>query len=86
MKIFVVHVYDAADRLSDYYVHQTAEAAVRRAAADVVSGRFEDLSPGDFEVELGRAIDGTYQEPGDGRRHVRCDAWRAHVDELQVGP
>lgn len=84
MKVFVVHVYDAADKLHDYYVHQTASSAVRQAATDVVSGRFEDGDPGFFEVELQRVIDATWEEPGVGRRHVQCDSWRAHVDEMQV--
>ena len=84
MKVFVVHVYDAADKLHDYYVHLTIGGAVRRAAEDVVSGRFEDGDPGFFEVELQRVLDAVYVEPGVGRRHVRCDAWRAHVDEMQV--
>ena len=84
MKVFVVHIYDSADRLHDYYVHQTVSSAVRAAAIDVVTGRFEDGDPGFFEVELQRVIDATYEEPGVGRRHVRCDSWRAHVDEMQV--
>ena len=84
MKVFVVHVYDNADHLHDYYVHQTTEGAVRQAATDVVNGRFEDADPAFFEVELQRVIDAVYEEPGVGRRHVRCDAWRAHVDERQV--
>ena len=86
MKIFVVHVYDNADQMHDYYVHQTASVAVRQAAIDVVSGRFEDGDPGFFEVELQRVIDTTYEEPGVGRRHVRCDAWHAHVDEMELLP
>lgn len=85
-KVFVTHVYDAADHLHDYYVHQTAEGAVRQAATDVVNGRFEDADPDFFEVELRRVIDAAYEEPGVGRRHVCCDAWRAHVDEMQVLP
>lgn len=84
VKVFVVHIYDSADRLHDYYVHQTALSAVRAAATDVVTGRFDDLGVGDFDVELQRVIDATYEEPGVGRRHVRCDSWRAHVDEMQV--
>lgn len=86
MKVYVVHVYDAADQLHDYYVHQSASAAVRQAAVDVVTGRFDDPSGGDFDVEVQRVIDETYEEPGVGRRHVRCDAWRAHIDEMQVIP
>jgi hypothetical protein len=84
MKVFVVHVYDAADKLHDYYVHQTINGAVRQAAIDVVTGRFDDLGVGDFEVEVQRVIEGIHEEPGVGRRHVHCDAWRAHVDEMQV--
>lgn len=84
MKVFVVHIYDAADKLHDYYVNLTISGAVRRAAEDVVGGRFEDGDPGFFEAELQRVLDAVYVEPG-GRRHVRCDAWRAHVDEMQVG-
>lgn len=84
MKVFVVHVYDAADKLHDYYVHQTALEAVRSAATDVVSGRFEDGDPGLLEVELQRVIDAVWEEPGVGRRHVRCHSWHAHVDEMQV--
>ena len=85
-KVFVVHVYDNADHLHDYYVHATAPAAVRQAAIDVVTGRFDDLGVGDLDVEVQRVIDAVYEEPGVGRRHVRCDAWRAHVDEMQVLP
>lgn len=83
-KVFVVHVYDAADHLHDYYVHQTADGAVRQAAADVVGGRFDDADPDFVEVELRRVIGAVYVEPGVGRRHVRCDSWRAHVDPMQV--
>jgi len=75
MKVFVVHD-----------VHQTIDGAVRQAAIDVVNGRFEDADPDFFEVEVRRVLDATYEEPGVGRRHVRCDAWRAHVDEMQVVP
>jgi hypothetical protein len=84
VKVFVVHVYDAADHLHDYYVHQGAAGAVRQAAIDVVTGRFDDLGHGDFDGEVQRVIEAAYEEPGVGRRHVRCDAWRAHVDEMQV--
>ena len=84
MKVFVVHVYDAADKLHDYYVHERAAGAVRQAAIDVVTGRFDDLGHGDFDGEVQRVIEATYEEPGVGRRHVRCDAWRAHIDEMQV--
>lgn len=84
MKIYVVHIYDAADQLHDYYVHQTASTAVRQAAIDVVTGRFDDLGAGDFDGEVQRVIEAAYEEPGVGRRHVRCDSWHAHVDEMQV--
>ena len=84
MKVFVIHVYDAADSLHDYYVHGAMTSAVRQAAIDVVTGRFDDLCAGDFEVEVQRVIDAACDEPRVGRRHVRCGAWRAHVDEMQV--
>lgn len=84
MKVFVVHVYDAADHLYDYYMHQTSEGAARHAATDVVNGRFQDADPDHFEVEFRRVVDAIYEEPGVGRRHVRCDAWRAHIDEMEV--
>lgn len=86
MKVFVTHVYDAADHLHDYYVHGTIDAAVHQAANDVVAGRFEDLDQEGREAEVRRVIDATSVEPGVGRRHVRCDAWCAHVDEMQVLP
>jgi hypothetical protein len=86
VKVFVVHIYDAADHLHDYYVHQTIADAKRQAAIDVVTGRFEDLGHGDLGVEVQRVIEKIYEEPGVGRWHVRCDAWRAHVDEMQVLP
>lgn len=86
MKIFVVHVYDNADQLHDYYVRQTAEGAMRQAATDVVNGRFEDADPDFFEAEFCRVVGAIYEEPGVGRRHVRCDAWRAHVDEMEALP
>lgn len=35
MRVYVVHVYDAADHLYDYYVHGTIEGAVGKAAVDV---------------------------------------------------
>jgi hypothetical protein len=84
MKVFVVHVYDAADHQHDYYVRQTVKSAVRQAAVDVVTGRFEEADPSFFEVELQRVIDAVSEEPGVGRWHVRCDAWRAHVDQMEV--
>jgi hypothetical protein len=84
LKVFVVHVYDARDQLHDYYVHQTVSPAIRQAAIDVVGGRFGAGDPCSFEIELQRVIDAVYEEPGTGRRHVRCDSWRAHVDEMQV--
>lgn len=85
-KVFVVHIYDATDHLHDYYVCQTATAAVRHAAVDVVEGRFDNADPDFIEVELQRVIGAAYVEPGVGRRHVRCDSWRAHVDPMQVLP
>ena len=84
MKVYVTHVYDASDRLSDYYVHQDIVVAVRRAANDVVAGRFEDLDPDARETEVARVIEALRVEPGVGRCLVRCDAWCAHVDEMQV--
>ena len=86
MRVYVTHVYDAADHLHDYYVHQTIDAAVVQAAVDVVCGRFEDADPDFRAVEVKRVVAETYAEPGTGRRHVRCDAWRAHIDEMQVLP
>lgn len=83
-KVYVTHVYDAIGCLHDYYVHGTIDDAVRRAASDVVDGRFEDLDPQDVEVEVFRVIDAIRVEPGVGRHHVRCDPWVAHVDEMQV--
>jgi hypothetical protein len=84
VKVFVVHIYDAADHLHDYYVHQTIASAKRQAAIDVVTGRFDDLVVGDFDIEVQRVIEAAYAEPGVGRWHICCDAWRAHVDEMQV--
>ena len=87
MNVFVVHVYDAAEHLHDYYVHSLLEGAVLAAATDVVRGRFEDRVVGnDFEVEVRRVVGETCEEHGVGRHHIRCDAWRAHVDEMQVIP
>lgn len=89
LKLYVTHVYDAADHLHDYYVHLTVSGAVRQAATDVVSERFPDLSQADFkafEAEVKRVIAATSLEPGVGRRAVLCDAWRAHVDEMRVLP
>jgi hypothetical protein len=80
-KIFVVHIYDDADHLHDYYVHRTLDGATRDAAVDVVNGRFEDLDPDDRDLEIKRVIKEAWDEPGVGLRHVRCDAWRAHIDE-----
>lgn len=84
VKVFVVHVYDAADHLHDYYVCRTVGAAVRQAAVDVVGGRYDDADPDFFESEVDRAVSKVTVEPGVGRRHVRCDSWRAHVDEMVV--
>jgi hypothetical protein len=91
VKVFVVHVYDAAAHLHDYYVHAAISSAKRQAAIDVVTGHFEDLGAGDFEVEVQRVIDAIYEEPAVDRWHVRCDAvrlgapgWCAHIDEMQV--
>lgn len=84
MKVFVVHVYDAAGQLHDYYVHATIETAVRDAASGVVAGRFEDLDPQAFDTEVARVAGEIHQEPRVGRCHVRCGAWSAHVDEMLV--
>ena len=86
MKVFVVHIYDGAERLHDYYVHQTVEGATRKAASDVVAGRFEDLDPDDFAAEVARVIAAVYKEPDVGRYVVRCDAWHAQIDEMYVLP
>lgn len=84
MKVYVVHVYDAADHLHDYYVHGTIEGALRHASRDVVDGRFEDADPDFAETERARVLRTIYTEPSVGRSHVRCDSWHAHVDEMQV--
>ena len=84
MRVFVVHVYDAADSLHDYYVRQTVEGAVRQAAVDVVTGRYGCGNPDFHEFELQRVLREVSEEPGVGRWHVRCDSWRAHVDEMEV--
>jgi hypothetical protein len=86
VKVFVVHVYDGADRLHDYYVQRSVEAATRKAACDVVEGRFEDLTPGDFDGEVARVAAAVYKEPSVGRYVVRCDAWHAQIDEMHVLP
>ena len=86
MKVFVVHVYDGAGQLHDYYVQQTAETATRKAAVDVVGGRFEDLDPVDFAAEVERVTAAVYKEPNVGRYLVRCDAWYAQIDEMHVLP
>ena len=83
MKVFLVHVYDAADKLHDYYIHQRVDLAVRQAASDLIHGRFEDADPDFVESEFQRVLAAVEIEPG-GRQHVRCDAWHAHVDEMQV--
>ena len=84
MKVFVVHIYDAADKLHDYYIHQRWDLAVRQAASDVIRGRFEDADPDFIAAEFSRVLAAVDVEPSTGRRHVRCDSWRAHVDEMQV--
>ena len=84
MKVFVVHIYDAADKLHNYYIHQRPDLAVRQAAADVVRGRFEDADPDFFEAEFARVLAAVDAEPNTGRRRVRCDSWHADVDEMQV--
>ena len=86
--LFIVHVYNADGDLHDYYVHQTVDAAIRQAAADVVDGRFPGLGPGSNgrEDAICRAIAEIDIEPGVCRRHLRCAAWHAHVDEVQVLP
>lgn len=86
MKIYVVHVFDAAGKLHDYYVHASFEGASRQAACDVVDGRFDDADPDFIQAELARVTRSIYAEPATGRRHVRCDAWHAHVDEMQLLP
>ena len=84
MKVFVVHIYDAADKLHDYYIYQRSDRAERQAALDVIYGRFEDADPDFIKAELSRVLATVDVEPSTGRRHVRCDSWRAHVDEMQV--
>jgi hypothetical protein len=84
VKVFIVHVYDAADKLHDYYVYQRIERAVQRAAADVTHNRFEGADPDFIAAEICRVLAAIEIEPGAGRRHVRCDSWRAHIDEMQV--
>jgi hypothetical protein len=84
VKVYVTHVYDAAGQLHDYYVHQTSDSALQQAAADVVDGRFDDLDADGREASVRRVINAVSSEPGVGRQHVRCDTWRAHVDEMQV--
>lgn len=86
MRVYVTHIYDAADHLHDYYVHQTIDAAMVQAAVDVVGGRFEKADPDFLAAEVKRVVAATYEEPGVGRWHVRCDSWRAHVDGMQVLP
>ena len=84
MKVFVVHIYDPANHLHDYYVHGTRQGAIDQASADVVSGRFENLDPDDYVRETMRVASEAYEEPGVGRHHVHCDAWRAHIDVMPV--
>jgi len=79
VKVFLVHVYDAADKLHDYYIHQRIDLAVHQAASDLIHGRLEDADPDFIEAEFQRVIAAVEIERG-GRRHVRCDSWRAHVD------
>jgi len=80
MKVFVVHVYDAAGQLHDYSVHGTIEGAVRRAATNVVFGNFKETD----ETLIDRVVAAASKESGTGRWHVSCEAWRAHVDAMQL--
>lgn len=84
MTVFVVHIYDAADKLHDYYVHGTPEIATNRAATDVVAGRFKDAEPAFYWAEVSRVARAVQIEPGTGRRQICCDSWRAHIEEMKV--
>ncbi len=84
MRMYVTHVYNAGNQLHDFYVHQTPGGAVRQAAIDVVRGRFDEAVPNFLGTEIQRVIDAVIVEPESGRRYVRCDAWMARIDEMQV--
>ena len=84
MTVFVVHIYDAADKLHDYFVHGTLEIATNVAATHVVAGRFKDAEPAFYWAEVSRVARAFQIEPGTGRHHVRCDSWSAHIDEMKV--
>jgi hypothetical protein len=86
VKVYVVHVYDGADQQHGCYVHATLKEALRQAAIDVVNGRFEGRDFDGKKAEIVRVLRTVQVEPDVCRGHVRCDAWRAHVDEMQVLP
>lgn len=88
MKVFVVHIINASDRPSDYYVHGSLDGALHQAAKDLVIGRFGQRPLG-FEAEVRRVIDAVDAAPvasGSGRWYARCDSWRARIDELEMWP
>lgn len=99
-EIFLVHVYDAADNLIDYYPCQTREAALGQAAADVVAGHHsisdhfnkafsqtDRRSPEKYSAVTRKTREDAHKEPGGIRRwHVQCGEWRAHVDALEMLP
>lgn len=84
MKIYLVHVYDGAGKLWDYYPCLTLDGALTAAIDAVVAGRFADAEASFREVERRRVLDAIYEDVG--RWHARCDAWLAHVDEMEARP
>jgi peptidyl-tRNA hydrolase len=84
MTVFVVHIYDAADKLHAYFVYGALKIATNVAATHVVAGRYQHADPAFYWAEVKRAAHAVQIEPGTGRRIVHCDSWTAHIDEMKV--
>jgi hypothetical protein len=84
MKVYVVHIYEPDGSLYDYYVYQQLDPALQQAAYDVVQSRWASADSAFVEVEVARVLTAVQVEPGVGRHHVSCYAWRAHVDEIEA--
>ena len=84
--VFLIHLFDGADKLVQVDVYRALSLASRQAAKAVVSLRFRDraIEPEFFEKEVQRVLDGQWKEPHKPCWYLCNDSIRARIEERLV--
>ena len=82
--VCLIHIYDPADHLHTYGVNSSRRGAIERAIAVICEQLSKDEGARDeYAKELRLSI---RDELPVGRTHLGYRSWRAHIDEVELGP